>query len=254
MKKIKIIFILIAFLLCIIAFAGKDYKIVTEDYPPFNYVENGKLKGISTEIIKLILKEINWSDTDIQVLPWDIALELSKHTPNTIIFSMVRTPKREKNFKWVGPIATDYWNIYSMSKIGTKEMNYDLNTLEDAKKYSIATQHKGAFTEHLVNKKFAHLQLTKNLYDSVKEMLNYKAQLIAASELPFYCVLSKEKIDQELIQCVLKVKTIDMYIGFNKNIPDSVVHKFEQALNKLKQSGKYDKITNKYYEKFLGNN
>ena len=34
-----------------------EYKLVTEAYPPFNYIEDGKYKGASIEQIELMMKD-----------------------------------------------------------------------------------------------------------------------------------------------------------------------------------------------------
>jgi polar amino acid transport system substrate-binding protein len=252
MSKYIIFPLLLIISLCVDVSANNNYKIVTENYPPFNYMDNGKLKGISTEIVNKILTKIGWNDTKIEVLPWSIAISLAKHDPSTIIFSLAKTNEREIFYKWVGPISKNYWNIYSLSKIGNKELKLDIQSIEDAKKFSIAAQKDGAFAHFLENEGFSHIQYTKTIPDEIDKLLNYQTQLIAVAELPMYVILSQKGFDSETVKRVLKVKTNELYIGFNRNIPDSVVEKFSNALAEIKQNGDYDKITNKYYKIFLG--
>lgn len=52
----------IVILLSIGRFAlSEDLLIVTENWRPFNYMENGQLKGTSTNIMKLVLQEAKLS-------------------------------------------------------------------------------------------------------------------------------------------------------------------------------------------------
>ena len=252
MKKNIILLILLIISNCLILYGKENYKIVTENYPPFNYVEDGKLKGISTEIIDSILNKIGWDDTNIEVLPWSIAVSLAKHDPNTIIFSMSRNEEREKYFKWVGPIATNYWNLYSLKKIEGKEVKLDIHSRNDAKKFSIVTQKDGAFANFLENEGFTHLQYTNDTSGELDSLLNHQAQLMAASELPMYVILEQKNLPPDTVRQVIKIKTSELFIAFNKNIQDSVVNKFKTALKELKQSEEYDRIINKYYQKYLG--
>jgi polar amino acid transport system substrate-binding protein len=246
----KLFLLVLIWLFLSSSMVGKNsYKIVTENYPPFSYVENGKLKGISAEIVRKILDNIGWNDVEIVVVPWSIAVSLAEHDPNTIIFSITKTAVRKNKYKWVGPITTNYWNIYSLNKIGDKKLNFKINSIEDAKKYSITAQKEGAFAEYLSECGFTYIQYSDDIFGEIDKLLNYDVQLVAEFELPLYAVLGQKGLKIDVLKRVLKVKKSNFYIGFNKKIPDSVVEKFRNMLEKLKQSGEYDEIVNKYYNK-----
>ena len=49
---------------------GTKYTILTENFPPFNYVKNGKLTGISTEIVQKILDLLDIKSTRTRVMDW----------------------------------------------------------------------------------------------------------------------------------------------------------------------------------------
>ena len=40
------------------AYASDTIKILTEEFPPYNFTEQGKLTGFSTEVVEAVLKEI----------------------------------------------------------------------------------------------------------------------------------------------------------------------------------------------------
>lgn len=82
---------------------AEEITAVTEDYPPYNYEENGKVTGLSTEIVKATLDEaeIKYS---IKTYPWSRAIEMAENGENVLIFTITRNKERERNFKWVGPI------------------------------------------------------------------------------------------------------------------------------------------------------
>ncbi len=42
---------------------AENFTIYTEEYPPYNYTDNGSITGISTEIVREILHRINHLDT-----------------------------------------------------------------------------------------------------------------------------------------------------------------------------------------------
>ena len=90
--------------------------IITEDWPPYNYEENGKVKGFSTEIVQAILQELNLS-YKIQVLPGARGEKLLDEGAQIMILSLFRTAEREKKYKWIGPIAEDVIYFYKRKGI-----------------------------------------------------------------------------------------------------------------------------------------
>ena len=49
-----------------------DFRLMTEEYPPYNFTENGVVKGICVDVLAEVLKDMGSSKTakDIEVLPW----------------------------------------------------------------------------------------------------------------------------------------------------------------------------------------
>jgi len=88
---------------------------ITEEYPPYNYiadnsnVDNQELTGLSIELLKEMFAATKtpFSPQDIRYYPWVRGYEMALSQPNMVLFSTTRTPAREANFHWVGPIAQD---------------------------------------------------------------------------------------------------------------------------------------------------
>ena len=75
LRKTSIICTLIIFFSGINAFANEDpAKLIylTENFPPFNYIENDELKGFSVELLKLIWKELGVKPQKIEIYPWSV--------------------------------------------------------------------------------------------------------------------------------------------------------------------------------------
>jgi len=49
---------------------SRTFRIITEEFPPYNYTDHdGKVVGISTEIVREMLKRLDHAD-NIEVMPW----------------------------------------------------------------------------------------------------------------------------------------------------------------------------------------
>jgi polar amino acid transport system substrate-binding protein len=106
----------------------QDLTIVTEDFPPLNYIHDENLAGSSTAVVREILRR-HGRQHPIQVLPWARAYRLLKTGPNVMLYSIVRAAQREPLFYWVGPLYTQTRGFYALRDSGTR-----ISSMEPAKR------------------------------------------------------------------------------------------------------------------------
>ena len=111
-----------------------NIRMFTENYPPFNMKQKGKVTGISVDILDIILKKLNAKITtkDIRVVPWANGYKRALKQKNTMIFVTTRTKHREKLFKWVGPIIDTQISI-----IALKNKHYKIDNIKQLNNYKI---------------------------------------------------------------------------------------------------------------------
>lgn len=102
---------------------------ITEEYPPYNYLDNQQLTGVSVDLVEAMFAATNTplSRHDIRHYPWGRGYELALSQPNTVLFSTTRTPARETSFHWVGPIAQD-----RVVLLAHRDAPFTLDTLSQA--------------------------------------------------------------------------------------------------------------------------
>jgi len=218
-------------------------KILTEEWPPYNYKENGVIKGFSVEIIEAIIKQLN-HDYKIQLLPGARGERMLRTEKNIMAFSLFRTKKRENKFKWIGPISDDA--VYFYKKKGNP---LKVKTIEDAKKVNLITSfHKGLVYDMLIENGFTNLSPVSNHLSSIKKVLKGRVSLgVNLTPLGIKYYLRKAQLPQDSIE-LTPVKLVDfpLYIACSKDISDETINQWQKALNEIKSSGEYDKIYNKY--------
>jgi polar amino acid transport system substrate-binding protein len=155
-------------------------------------VENGRVTGLSTEVVQAVLREVDMSPR-IEVLPWARAYDLSLHTDNVLIYSIARTPQREHLFKWVGVIAPAKWFFYSLATHPIV-----LHSLADARHYKIATVKDDAGEQYLLAEGFKpgkELQ-SGNVYDNnYRKLKAGRVELWISNELNAISLMKKHGDD-----------------------------------------------------------
>ena len=219
-----------------------DYNIMSEELPPWNYTENGSPTGVTVEIVREILKIINHPDT-IAIYPWARADRMTKDGRDNILFTMARTPEREPDFNWIGPIATEKTYFYK-----NKDSKLHLENLSDAgDSYIILVTRAFPEQNFLLSKGFNNLYIAQKSIKSFQMLVQNKADLVVSGEFTAKYFINKNLIDGALIERVnIELLKSDLYIAFSKNIPSNEIIKWQNALNQLKKSGKYDQIFKKY--------
>lgn len=231
-------------LFIIFSIAG-EVKLVTEISPPFEmYDKNGKLTGISIDIVRAIQKEIN-DTSPIKVYPWSRAIKLTKLRKNYALFSTLRTKAREKEFKWVGPIATIELVFFKKT-----DSNITIHSIEDAKKVGkIGVTSNVANYDILKSMGFRNLDVITTGVDeqNIKKLIRGRIDLWPA--LKFNALYNIKKMGLkgkiEPINDVVIFKG-DLYISFNKNTDDAIIQKWQKALDTLRKRGVIQDIMNKY--------
>lgn len=218
-----------------------DFKIMTEEYPPFNFSDGEKITGLSTEVITEVAKRVG-HPTDIEMLPWARAYGLIQNKDGLILYSMTRTEAREELFKWVGPVAANKWVLFAK-----KGSEYTISSLADAKNVrKIGTYKDDAAESYLQAEGFGNLESVVNDEQNVLKLMAGRIDLWIVGEFQGIHRAKMKGVDSDKLQKVLDVKDTQLYIAFSKETEDAVVAKWQKALDEMKADGTYDTIVKKY--------
>lgn len=229
------------------ASAAEPVRVLTEEFPPYNYSENGRITGLSTEVVEAVLKELGLQG-QFQSMPWARAYETARTTPDVLIYSIGRTPERDKLFKWVGVVAPTVYYLY-----GHPGRYYRVDSLEAAKSYQIGTVNEDVGEQFLVKQGFVK---GKNLQSSVKYEHNYeklksgRVDLWIMSELTATYLARRAGDDPgQTLSKVYRIPELSSegyYMAFGAQTSDATVELFRKALETLRSNGTYDRIQRKW--------
>jgi polar amino acid transport system substrate-binding protein len=217
--------------------ASAKLKIFTEDSPPANYLDNGKLKGVSVEIVREILRRLKLPDK-IQTVPWARGYTLALTQSNVALFSTTRLPQREKLFKWVGPLYSQTWGFYAR-----KDSAIQISSLEEAKTVSrIGTYHKDAKEQYLLAKGFRNLVSTNRNLSNIRHIMDGTIDLWVSSDFNMSYQTRQAGLDPDRLKLVFPIKRVENYIAFSVQSADSLVNLWQQTLDEIKEDGTYNRL------------
>jgi polar amino acid transport system substrate-binding protein len=215
--------------------------LTTEDNAPFNYADGQQVSGISTEILQEMGKRAN-VPLKIQVLPWARAYQSALNLPDTCVYSTVKLPEREAQFKWVGPLTVNKWALFAKS-----DFSKPLNSIEDAKHYRIGGVTMDAKAMYLKSQGFANIDLVGD------DNLNL-AKLIAGRIDLWISGLYKGKesaaqVGSKMVKPVMIVREVDYYLACNLKTQDATIAALTQALGALQKEGFVKAVADRYSDR-----
>lgn len=224
--------------------AARDLQVITAEWAPYNMMENGKLTGVGTEIVAATLERAG-IETDIRVYPWARAYRMALKEPNILVYTIIRIPERELLFKWVGPIVS----VKSVLHRLKKRNDIVLNSLEDAKKYTISTTRNAAGHQFLLKHGFRdhkHVYPQNTNKRSVELLLEERVDLESSVELNFLYEAQRLGASTRNVEQAWLLFENQGYIAFSLSTPDEVVEQVRQAFEQIKAEGIVDEILRKY--------
>ncbi|WP_417793800.1 substrate-binding periplasmic protein [Terasakiella pusilla] len=220
--------------------------VFTEQWAPYNYEEDGAVKGISVEIVQKLMDEVG-ATAKFVILPSMRSTATMAKTPGSMFISLFRTEERENKYHWVGPIVSS--SVYFYKRVDSA---LEIDTLEDAKGVKrVASRYAGLVHTLLQQNGFTNLEDTaKNGREVYRKLLAGRSDLgISDSPIGVKYILQQLGLPMTaLTQTSVKILDMDLYIAVHKSVSPQEVKKWQAVLDRMKASGRYDQIIKKYSE------
>jgi len=216
-------------------------RIYTDSFEPLNYLDNGRLTGLSAEVVQELIKRTG-TKADIKVAAWEEGYKAVMNKPGAALFSMAMTPERKEMFRWVGPIVIQDTNFYAK-----KGANTGIVRLEDAKKASkIVVVKDYASEEQLKKAGFTNLETVITEDAAIKKLLSGEAELFPSGNITMPSLLKNNGATMSDVEKVLNLSTNMGYIAFSKGTSPELVAMWQKKLDEMKNDGIFRKIYAKW--------
>jgi polar amino acid transport system substrate-binding protein len=239
-------FVTILALACGLSLArAEPLVLLTENLPPFNmsvagtnYARDDGVTGISSDILRAVCERAQVQCQQILRFPWQRVYQQTLDDAGYGLFYTARTAEREGLFKWVGPIASNEWVLFSKG-----DSSIQLNSLDDARRYRIGGYKGDAKTQFLLDR---GLEVQTALRDSenVKKLERGQIDLWVTSNQAGRFVARQEGLEN--LKAVQNLHTADLYLALNLQTPDELVQKLQSALDSLRAEGALRSIEARY--------
>ena len=209
-----------------------DLKFWTEEFPPYNFIENGVLKGKSADLLAKVFQKLHARQTlaDVQVLPWARAYQLLLKTPDAVLFTMTKTPERTPLFYWVGPISRSN-NV--LIALRSRKLNLEGPLANSGLSFGAVRDDAGAQLLAALGVPASRIDLTTRADQSLKMLVSGRIDVFAFDETVARWWMQRLGYPLSEFQTVRVLARGKHYFAFNKQTPLAVVELFRRAVNEV---------------------
>jgi polar amino acid transport system substrate-binding protein len=215
--------------------AERELTYYTEQYPPFNYLDNGTVRGIAVDLLIETTGHMGSavSPDDIHLVPWTEGYLKALTGPDVVLFATVRLPEREMKFKWAGPIVTEKKVLFARADRGIT-----IDKPEDLARYRIGIVTDDAAVGELENIGVDAVTLTGDPDPSVVAdmLLEGKIDLFAYGKEAGDYYIRQKTGNSTATTVVYELGAADLYYAFSPDTPDTTVAAFQAALDEVKNA------------------
>ncbi|MEE4240855.1 MAG: transporter substrate-binding domain-containing protein [Desulfopila sp.] len=219
-------------------------QILSEEWAPISFSDNGKANGLAVEVVEEILLRLK-TPTVINIVPWARGWQTLLDTPNVVLFTMTRTPEREKLFTMIGPVALGTTDFYARKGSGIQIRN-----LSDAGKVRKIGVYRSAVEEQLLRKEgFTNLEAASTPLQSARMLMAGRIDLWCNANLTAISTLQDAGYSKDDIEHVFTLRENHLYIAISAGTPEAIVNSWLETLKTIKADSTFTKI----YRKWLPN-
>ncbi|MGL1861697.1 MAG: transporter substrate-binding domain-containing protein [Pseudodesulfovibrio sp.] len=228
------------------AMADQKIRVLTEDFAPFNYPDNGEIVGISTIIVKAAFERAGVAYS-LESVPWMRGVEELETIPNTFLYTMARTVKREGKYIWVGKLFNRKVSLFrhkgrtDLDKLSTAELRY--NTRPCAVKGDASYE---LLLQLGFNKSSIFTPSSRGTNICPNMVQNGRADFTAYNPYALAYKVKLNQLDDVFTAHSELVNEDGYYLAAHPDSDPKLIEKLQQAFKELADEGFNDKIAAEY--------
>jgi polar amino acid transport system substrate-binding protein len=231
---------------------AKTIRLVTLEYPPYEYTQDGQLEGLAVDVIRRTFKEMNQPIT-IEVLPWARAMRYIKEGSRDAVFTAFKTPERERFADFSNQVLMQQAVSLFVRRDSKIAFDGDLRELDT---YSLGVVRKISYGLKLDNAiktdTFKRVEEANEGTQNFGLLLKKRVDMVASTKYGGYHILKKLDRESDVKELPISVQNLPSYIAFSKERKLTQLRdEFDKTLARLKQSGEYQKIIDDYFARQL---
>ncbi len=216
---------------CLAPGPASALRIYGEEGPLICEQEPGGAGGCFADLVRAVRDEAG-SDAEVQCVPWARGYMHLRLGPEVMLYPTTRTPEREDQFRWVGPVARVRWAFYGLPD------GPAVRSLDEARKVGrIGTYFDDVREKFLKDKGFTNLESSRSNVLNARKLAAGRLDLLVSTNLGIGAVLDGAGLPPGALVLRHAFRSADIYLAFSADVPAEEVARWAAALERLRAGG-----------------
>lgn len=244
---LRILILMVIFIAATVS--ARPLELLTLQYPPYEFEEDGELKGFVVDIIHAVFQRMD-QPINITLLPWARALQMIADGEADAIFTAYKTPERE--------VFADYSSEILMPQVISLFVRHDSEISFDGDLAKLSGYSFGAvrgvsygmiFDQTVQNGVINPPDLAATGEINMEKLLGERFDILVSNKYGALHIQQRMNALDLVRELEPEIESLPSYIAFSKKQNLSAVRdRFDQVLAELKADGTYDWIINHYFQ------
>ncbi|MCV2358449.1 transporter substrate-binding domain-containing protein [Paucibacter sp. TC2R-5] len=216
----------------------------SEDLPPYAYEENGVHRGMANEVLERIAQRAGFA-VKRRNMPWARSLREAQAEPNSVLYITVRTPEREAQYLWVGPL--DACDIVLMRLRRRSELKFDPSAMAPPLQIGVSRGSPSAALLRDAGVAEQFIYATPRSEISVRMLYAARLDMMAGLFLPSLYQVQRNGYDVAELYAFHTLKPgYGCYFALNPKVDAQLLAQFRKGFEDLQSSGELESLREQY--------
>ncbi|WP_139798614.1 substrate-binding periplasmic protein [Andreprevotia lacus] len=222
-------------------------RLVTGNYPPYEYEANGQVQGVAVELIRSAYARSNWQ-VDIQVVPWARALRDVQNGDADGVFATARTQERDAQFFFSRESIIPFTTTLFVHIDNGWRFDGDLLSLADLRIGLLNQASNGpAFNLLMAQGKLHNAEMANDTLTNVRKLLSWRIDVMVANRYNAIYVMKQNNLYGQVLPLKPDIDTSPTYLAFSRKRDLSRAQSvFDAGIAAMKKDGSYQQILERY--------
>jgi polar amino acid transport system substrate-binding protein len=202
---------------------------------------HGGKRAFYVELVRALLAELGVA-APIETVPLARGLKWLAAEPQVALFNLSRTPAREAQFRWVGPISYERDYLYQRG-----DDALELRQLDDARQGGVCVVNQNVHDQLLSGMKFTDLARVRSVEQCLRMLMAGRVRYLGAAESGMDRRLQQLGIAAGAVRrSAVMLMESPGYIALSAQTPEHEVERWNAALHKLQREGVVERLQGLY--------
>ena len=239
--------LLLAYVSTSVNASSKHICFLSEVTPPFYWIDDsGQTKGASVDLAKAIAPLLPFS-TSLEHMPWARAYQETLTKPDMVLLTLLKTPKREPQFEWLGTIS--HVNA-SLIRLKSRE-DLAVSDIDQAKAFRVGTIRGYGSATYLAQQGFEenkNLVLVSEPHHLWKLLFHGRIDFVVSTLDTGSYEIEAAGFNPNDVSSALTIAPLsaELHVATGMKTGQSEANAIKHAIATLKENGEYQRIMQKW--------